>query len=115
MSQLRQDYQKFVESNTEVVVVGPEDAKTFSTWWHDHQMPIVGIPDPQHDIAKLYSQQFKLLRGGRLPALVVIDINGKIRLLHYADLPGDIPSDEDVLTLLEKLNQEEKEASPIIQ
>jgi peroxiredoxin len=115
MSQLRQDYQKFVESNTEVVVVGPEDAKTFTSWWHDHQMQLVGIPDPQHDIAKLYSQQFKLLRGGRLPALVVIDINGKIRLLHYADLPGDIPSDEDVLTLLEKLNQEEKEASPIIQ
>ena len=111
---MRQDYQKFVESNTEVVVVGPEDTKTFSTWWHEHQMPIVGIPDPQHDIAKLYSQQFKLLRGGRLPALVVIDINGKIRLLHYADLPGDIPSDEDVLTLLEKLNQEEKGASLII-
>ena len=26
MAQLRQDYQKFVESNTEVITVGPEDA-----------------------------------------------------------------------------------------
>jgi len=27
MAQLRQDYQKFVERNTEIVTIGPEDAK----------------------------------------------------------------------------------------
>ncbi len=106
MAQLRQDYQKFVDRNTEVLVVGPEDAKTFAAWWHDHQMPVIGIADPKHEIAKLYNQQFKLLRGGRLPAMAVMDTSGKVRLMHYADLPGDIPSDEQVLSLIDDLNKE---------
>jgi peroxiredoxin len=106
MAQLRQDYQKFVERNAEILAVGPEDASAFMNWWHEHQMPFIGIPDPKHDIAKLYNQQFKLFKGGRLPALSVIDKEGKIRLMHYADLPSDIPSDEDVLSLLDNLNKE---------
>ena len=107
MAQLRQDYPKFVENNAEVIAVGPEDASAFTKWWQEHQMPFTGIPDPKHDIGKLYNQEFKLLRGGRLPALAVIDKGGKIRLMHYADLPSDIPSNEEVLSLLDKLNKEE--------
>lgn len=107
MAQLRQDYQKYIERNTEVIAVGPEDAKTFTTWWHDHEMPFIGIPDPKHDISKLYSQQFKLFKGGRMPALTVIDRDGKIRLMHYANSPGDIPSDEEILSLLDTLIKEE--------
>lgn len=103
---MRQDYQKFVARNTEVITVGPEEADKFTGWWREHQMPFIGIPDPKHDIANLYSQQFKIFKGGRLPALVVIDRDGKIRLMHYADLPSDIPADEEILSLLDKLNQE---------
>jgi peroxiredoxin len=111
MAQLRQDYSKYVERNTEIVAVGPEDAKSFSTWWHDHQMPFIGIPDPKHDIAQLYSQQFKLLKGGRMPALAVIDMEGKIRLMHYGDSMSDIPSDEEILSLLDTLNKEDETKS----
>jgi peroxiredoxin Q/BCP len=107
MAQLRQDFQKFAERNTEIIAIGPEDANTFTNWWHEHQMPFVGIPDPKHDIARLYNQQFKLLRGGRMPALAVIDINGRVRLMHYADSPGDIPSNQQILSLLDELVQEE--------
>ena len=104
---MRQDYQKFVEQNAVIVVIGPDDANTFKNWWHEHQMPFIGIPDPKHDIAKLYNQEIKIFKGGRLPSLAVIDKDGKFRLMHYADLPSDIPSDEEVLALLEKLNKEE--------
>ncbi len=101
---MRQDYQKFVERSTEIITVGPEDAGSFTQWWHEHEMPFIGIPDPNHEIAKLYNQQFKLLRGGRLPAMAIIDKQGIIRLMHYADLPSDIPTDEEILALLDKLN-----------
>jgi|SRR5208283_288974 len=106
MAQLRQDYPRFVEHNAEVIAVGPEDAEAFAAWWQEHEMPFVGIPDPSHDIAKLYNQQFKLIRGGRLPAMAVMDREGKVRLMHYGDLPSDIPSDEEVFSLLDKLNKE---------
>jgi peroxiredoxin Q/BCP len=106
MAQLRQDYAKFVEKNTEVITIGPEDTGSFTKWWHEHQMPFIGIPDPKHDIAKLYNQQFKLFKGGRLPSMAVIDRDGKIRFLHFSDLPSDIPSDEEILSLIDNLNKE---------
>ena len=106
MAQLRQDYQKFVEIDTEVIAVGPEGAKQFTDWWHEHKMPFTGIPDPEHVIARLYNQKFKLIRGGRMPAMAVIDKEGKTRLMHYADDPGDIPSDEEILEILSRINKE---------
>ena len=106
MEQLLQDYQKYVESDTEVIVIGPESADEFSKWWHEHKMPFVGIPDPNHSIAKSYNQKITLFYGGRLPALVVIDKDFKIRASYASGSPSDIPSDDEVLSLIAKLNQE---------
>ncbi len=106
MAQLRQDYQKFVDSGSEVIAIGPEKEDAFRTWWREHDMPFVGIADPDHKIANLYSQQVKWLKGGRMPALIVVDKGGRIRLSHYADAPSDIPSDETLLTLLQSFNKE---------
>jgi peroxiredoxin len=106
MAQLRKDYQKFIERNAEIIAVGPEDAASFAEWWHGHDMPFTGIPDPKHKLAKLYSQQTKWLKGGRMPAMVVIDQQGRIRFNHYGDSMSDIPTDDDILSLLDELNKE---------
>ncbi len=106
MAQLRQDYQKFVDSGSEVIAVGPEGRDDFAKWWHEHDMPFIGVADPDHKIAGLYSQKVKWLKGGRMPALIVVDRAGRIRLSHYADAPGDIPSNETVLSLLQSFSEE---------
>ena len=103
---MRQDYQKFVDRHAEVIAVGPEDAKTFSGYWRKEQMPFVGTADPKHVIANLYGQKVKLLKLGRMPALMVIDKEGKIRYQHYGDSMSDIPSNEEILSLLDNLNKE---------
>jgi peroxiredoxin Q/BCP len=108
MAQLRQDYQKFVERNAEIIAVGPENNEEFAKWWHENQMQFIGIPDPNRDVAKLYYREFKEFKGGRLPALAVIDTQSKIRLMHYSDLPSDITPNEEILALLDNLNQENK-------
>jgi peroxiredoxin len=108
MAQLRQDYQKFVERNTEVIAIGPEDTRSFADWWHREQMPFLGIPDPEHVIANIYGQQVKLLKFGRMPALVVVDMDGKIRYRHYGESMSDIPPDEEILSRLDELNKERK-------
>ena len=108
MAQLRRDHQKFIDRTTEVIAVGPEQAKPFTKWWHEHKMPFTGIPDPEHTIAEgLYHQQSKIFKGGRMPALAVLDRDLKVRFMHYADSMSDIPTNEDVLSLLDKLNQEQ--------
>jgi len=106
MAQLRQDYQEFTDRHAEVIAVGPEDKEAFSKFWDSHKMPFPGIPDPKHEIAKLYGQKVKLLKLGRMPSLVVIDKEGRIRYGHYGDSMSDIPSDEDIVALLDELNRE---------
>lgn len=105
MAQLRQDYQEFTAREAEVVIVGPENAKMFNYVWEKEAMPFVGIPDPEHVAADLYNQEVKLLKFGRMPALVVIDKQGQIRYRHYANAMSDIPPNSEILAVLDQLNQ----------
>ena len=103
---MRQDYQKFVDRQAEVIAVGPEDSKAFSGFWVSEKMPFIGIPDPKHTISKLFGQKVNPLKMGRMPALIVIDKEGRIRLSHYGDSMSDIPSNKDLLSMLDDLNKE---------
>ncbi len=106
MAQLRQDYQKFADRNIEVIAIGPETPEAFAKWWREHQMPFIGIGDPQHVIARSFGQQVKLLKLGRMPAQFVIDKEGRMRHSHRGESMQDIMSDEDVLALLDEINGE---------
>ena len=105
MAQLRQDYDEFVAQDTEVVVVGPEGAEAFSMYWKQNKLPFIGLPDPTHSVLKRYGQEVKLFKFGRQPAQVTIDRNGQVRFVHYGHDPSDIPSNEEILTLLKAMNE----------
>lgn len=100
MSQLRQDYLRFVSYDAEVLIVGPESPAAFARYWQREELPFIGLPDPDHRVADLYGQQVKLLKFGRLPALMVIDKNGHIRYRHYGDSMADIVANTKILSLL---------------
>ena len=106
MAQLRRNYEKFVQRDTEIIAVGPEDARSFAEWWRRENMPFPGIPDPKHAIANAYGQQVKILKFGRMPAMMVLDKAGTIRFRHYGEDMSDIPPDDQVLALLDKINKE---------
>jgi peroxiredoxin Q/BCP len=106
MAQLRQDYQKFVEQNAVVVVVGPENAGAFKRYWEDEKLPFIGLPDPSHTVLKLYGQEIKIFKFGRMPAQVMIDKGGIARFVHYGHSMEDIPSNEELLSLLRGMNSE---------
>lgn len=103
MTQLRQDYEKFVERETAVVVVGPEDAKKFATYFAEHNLPFIGLPDPNHSVLKLYGQEVKIFKFGRLPAQLLIDKSGTVRFVHYGHNMTDIPKNEEMLELIDSL------------
>ncbi len=106
MAQLRQDYSKFVERGAEIVVVGPEGREAFQHQWKQQAYPFVGLPDPDQRVANLYGQEVKVFKMGRMPAMMVIDKLGRIRYQHYGDSMSDIPANRDILTLIDKINQE---------
>jgi len=104
MAQLRHEYQKFVERDVEVVVVGPEDARAFAGYWKKESLPFVGLPDPKHSVLKLYGQEVKLFKLGRMPAQVLIDKAGVARFVHYGHSMSDIPENEELLALADRVN-----------
>ena len=103
MAQLRQDYQEFIKRQAQVIVVGPENAKAFESYWHEHNLPFIGLPDPTASVLKLYGQEVNLFRLGRMPAQVIVDIAGTVRFVHYGHDMTDIPSNVEILTLLDDL------------
>jgi peroxiredoxin Q/BCP len=105
MAQLRQDIQEFVKRQTEVIVVGPEDAQAFEAYWRENDLPFIGPPDPKAGVLKLYGQEVNLFKLGRMPAQVIIDRAGIARFVHYGHSMADIPENHELLALLDEINQ----------
>jgi peroxiredoxin len=106
MAQLRQDYAKFNEQETKIVVVGPEDEKAFADYFKENDLPFVGLPDPKHTVLKRYGQEVNLFKLGRMPAQVVIDKQSVARYVHYGHSMQDIPENAEILEILRELNEE---------
>jgi len=100
MAQLRRDYQKFVKLDTEIIVAGPEKAEAFRDYWDKENLPFIGLPDPEHKVLKLYGQEVKLFKLGRLPAQMLIDKSGNVRFVHYGHSMSDIPPNEEIIDLI---------------
>jgi peroxiredoxin Q/BCP len=103
MAQLRLDYDNFLAKDVEIIVIGPENAAAFQRYWDDHGLPFIGLPDPKHSVLKLYGQEVKLFKLGRMPAQVLVDIDGLATYAHYGNDMSDIPSSEEILAALEKV------------
>jgi len=97
---LCRDYQGFVTLHTQIIVVGSEQAESFQKYWREENFPFIGVPDPEHRIQKLYGQEVKPLKLGRMPAQVLVDQSGMIRYAHYGNSMADIPSNEEILKLI---------------
>jgi peroxiredoxin len=107
---LRQDYQEFIARDAEVLAIGPDGSRAFIRTWQQEEFPFPGLADPQHTVADLYWQEVNLLKLGRMPAVLVVDMAGKICYQHYGESMSDIPLNQEILGVLDQLNQPEMTA-----
>jgi peroxiredoxin Q/BCP len=105
MAQLRRDFAEFEKRNTVILVVGPENAAAFTNYFRENNLPFLGLPDPTHMVLKLYGQEIKLFKYGRMPAQVLVDQTGTARFVHYGHDMTDIPKNEEMLGLIDEINQ----------
>ena len=103
MAQLRQDYQEFVKRQTQIVVLGPENAQSFKAYWQQNGLPFVGLPDPKASVLKQYGQEVNLFKLGRMPAQVIVDKAGVARFVHYGHSMSDIPENAEILALIDQI------------
>ena len=104
MAQLRQDYQEFTSRQAQIIVIGPEDAKAFAAYFSQHDLPFIGLPDPKASVLKLYGQEVNLFKLGRMPLNCVVDAERYVRFAHYGRSMSDIPSNEELLHVIDGLN-----------
>jgi peroxiredoxin len=104
MAQLRQDFAEFEKRGAMLLVIGPENAAAFRKYFKDNDLPFTGLPDPEHSVLKLYGQQIKLFKFGRMPAQVLVDKKGIARFVHYGHDMTDIPKNSEMLELIDSLD-----------
>ncbi len=105
MAQLRRDYEAFAKRNVAVLIIGPDGPRAFKRFWEEQAMPFVGLSDVGSGVSQRYQQEVNLLKLGRMPAVFVVDKEGKIRYVHYAKTMADIPTNDQILAALDSLDE----------
>ena len=85
-------------------MVGPENAAAFARYFKENDLPFTGLPDPTHSVLKLYGQEINLFKFGRMPAQVLLDKQGNARFICYGHDMTDIPTNDEMLALIDKIN-----------
>ena len=104
MARLRDGYPEFTSRNAEIIAVGPNSPAAFEQYWERERIPFTGLPDPGHRVAKQYKQEVNVFKWGRMPLNCVVDRKGYIRFAHYGASMRDIPSNEELLRVIDELN-----------
>jgi peroxiredoxin len=107
LAQLRLEYEQFTRRGAEILVLGPDGPNAFRRYWQENDMPFIGMADIKSKIASQYDQEVNLLKLGRMPAVFVIDSRGTIRSSHYAASMSDLPGNDELLNILDRIQKEE--------
>ncbi len=89
-----------------MIAIGPDGPNAFKRFWSENSIPFIGCPDIKSKVADQFYQEVNLWKLGRMPAIFVIDRQGKVRFAHYGDSMSDIPANETVLAVLDEVNKE---------
>ncbi|NUQ85049.1 MAG: redoxin domain-containing protein [Anaerolineales bacterium] len=101
---MKEDYYRFAGRGAVILAVGPNDAEAFQRYWQNERIPFIGLPDPDHTVARLYRQEVNLFKLGRMPLNCVIDQKGNLRFAHYGKSMRDIPSNRELFRVIDELN-----------
>ena len=102
---MKNHYAKFTKRGAEILAVGPDNLRSFQHYWENENIPYIGLPDPDHSVARLYRQEVNLFKLGRMPMNTIVDIEGYIRYVHYGSSMADIPDNETFLSVIDELNK----------
>lgn len=105
---MRDHYAEFTVRGAEILAVGPDGLESFKKYWAKENLPFVGLPDPEHQVARVYKQEVNLFKLGRMPLNCIVDVHGYIRYIHFSVSRADIPDNETFLSVIDELNASSK-------
>jgi peroxiredoxin len=104
LARLRDGYEEFTRRGAIVLAVGPNPPIIFKQYWKNEKIPFIGLPDPNHSVARIYRQEVNLFKLGRMPLNCIIDAKGYVRFAHYGKSMSDIPANAELLQVIDELN-----------
>jgi peroxiredoxin len=102
MAQLRQDYQKFTDLNTKILVMVPNGPKMIERHIKQFKTPYRILTVKGSKVAAQYFQVRKFFAIGT-PTVFLVNQNGEIIYAHYANSLLTEPDNNEPLKLLSDL------------
>lgn len=100
---MRDSYAEFIKRGAEIVAVGPDSVNSFRRYWSNESLPYIGLPDPEKKVSRVYKQEINVFKLGRMPLNAIVDLEGRIRYIHYGSDMTDIPDNETFLSVIDSL------------
>ena len=104
-ARLRRDLEKFEELDGylyPILVDNEENAKKME---QKYARKYAIFYDESEQVAKMLKQEIRWIKLGRMPGLLVIDKKGIIQYAYYGKNMHDIPDNNEILKVLEKINK----------
>lgn len=95
LGSLAAEFEQFQELNTELYAITAdklENAQKLDTKYARGKFPV--YYDETEEVPKLLHQEWKALKLGRMPGLLIIDKDGIIQYAYYSNSMSDIPKNE---------------------
>jgi peroxiredoxin Q/BCP len=112
MHLLRREYEAFRKRHSSILVIAPDRPDALRDFWAQEGFPFPALADPDHRVAGMYNQTVEMFGRGRMPLVVVVSWDGRIRFRHEGGSEADIPSNATLLREVDIINREPPETPP---
>jgi hypothetical protein len=85
------------------MAVAPDGIGAFGSYWRAQRLPFIGLPDPDHVVARRFRQEVNLFKFGRMPLVCVVDGEGNVRFAHRGASMDDIPENRILFEVSERI------------
>lgn len=100
---MRDDIEKFTSKGARVVAIAPDTAAGVAKFVDNNPYPFSLLADEDHHVFDAYDVISTMMSIGQRPALFVVDRDGVVRFDSIGTQQWQIPSNDNVLAVLDKL------------
>ena len=100
---MREDIDKFTTAGARVVTVAPDSADSVAKFVRNNEYPFPLLADTDHKVFDAYDVVSTMMSLGQRPALFVVDKAGQVRFDSVGTQQWQIPSNDNVLSVLSGL------------
>lgn len=101
---MREQYGEFQARNAEVLAIAPDSVENSKRYFEREDIPFPCLGDPDRRVFRQFDVKSAMISLGQRPGLFLVNKDGIVRYAHLGFQQWEIPSVEDTLKELDKLD-----------